>query len=168
MPESLYRLLALRYIFLILLGYLWVKQGIVLNKQTIVLAIFSLLATLFFSYTNFDLEPLFFNTGWKNHRWICYYFMSTVLIFLLKKVYERISNFEFADKVIRLIGKCSYDIYIFQMAVFTLFNIKILNFIEGGALRTIVWMIITFSISILGGLIFYRIRLTIEENTAYK
>lgn len=168
MPESLYRLLALRYIFLILLGYLWVKQGIVLNKQTIVLAIFSLFATLFFSYTNFDLEPLFFNTGWKNHRWICYYFMSTVLIFLLKKVYERISNFEFADKVIRLIGKCSYDIYIFQMAVFTLFNIKILNFIEGGALRTIVWMIITFSISILGGLIFYRIRLTIEENTAYK
>ena len=94
--------------------------------------------------------------------------MSTVLIFLLKKVYERISNFEFADKVIRLIGKCSYDIYIFQMAVFTLFNIKILNFIEGGALRTIVWMIITFSISILGGLIFYRIRLTIEENNAYK
>lgn len=59
MPEQLYRLLALRYVFLILLGYLWVKQGIVLNKRTIALAVCSILAMLFFSYTNFNLEPLF-------------------------------------------------------------------------------------------------------------
>lgn len=59
MPEQLYRSLALRYVFLILLGYLWVKQGIVLNKRTIALAVCSILATLFFSYTNFDLEPFF-------------------------------------------------------------------------------------------------------------
>lgn len=101
MPESLYRLLTLRYIYLILLGYIWVKRGIVLNKLTIALSLLSISATSFFSYTHFDLEPFFFSTGWKNHRWICYYFMSTVLILGLKYIYDRLSKKGFADKVIR-------------------------------------------------------------------
>ena len=122
MPEQLYRLLTLRYVFLILLGYLWVKQGIVLNKRTIALAVCSILATLFFSYTNFDLEPLFFTTGWKTHRWLCYYFIATLFVVLLKRVYNQVSKHQIVDRIIREIGKCSYDIYLFQMAVFTLFT----------------------------------------------
>ena len=164
MPESLYRLLTLRYIYLILLGYIWVKRGIVQNKLTIALSLLSISATLFFSYTHFDLEPFFFSTGWKNHRWICYYFMSTVLILGLKYIYDRLSKQGFADKVIKYIGKCSYDIYIFQMAVFTLFPVNFLSFINNEKFQFLIWIIIAFSGSVVGGLLLYRVRLLFERN----
>ena len=159
MPEQLYRLLALRYVFLILLGYLWVKQGIVLNKRTITLAVCSILATLFFSYTNFDLEPLFFTTGWKTHRWLCYYFIATLFIVFLKRVYDKVSKHQIVNKIIREIGKCSYDIYLFQMAVFTLFTSNRLAFIENDYIRIMLWMVIAFLASIVGGVLINRLKL---------
>lgn len=163
MPEQLYRLLALRYVFLILLGYMWVKQGIVLNKRTIALAVCSILATLFFSYTNFDLEPLFFTTGWKTHRWLCYYFIATLFIVFLKRVYNKVSKHQIVNKIIREIGKCSYDIYLFQMAVFTLFTSNQLSFIENNHVRIMLWMVIAFLASIVGGVVFNKMKLKIES-----
>lgn len=49
-PDSLYRLLCLRYIFLLYLGYLWVQQGILLTKKTTALAVMSsiLILALYF------------------------------------------------------------------------------------------------------------------------
>lgn len=44
MPDYIYRLLFLRYFFLVYLGYLWVKRGIVLNKINILLSIISITA----------------------------------------------------------------------------------------------------------------------------
>ena len=163
MPEQLYRLLALRYVFLILLGYLWVKQGIVLNKRTTALAVCSILATLFFSYTNFDLEPLFFTTGWKTHRWLCYYFIATLFVVLLKRIYNNVSKHKIVDKIIREIGKCSYDIFLFQMAVFTLFTSNRLAFIENDYIRIMLWMVIAFLASIVGGVVFNKMKLKIDS-----
>lgn len=163
MPEQLYRLLALRYVFLILLGYLWVKQGIVLNKLTIALAVCSILATLFFSYTNFDLEPLFFTTGWKTHRWLCYYFIATLFIVVLKRIYNKVSKHRIFDNIIREIGKCSYDIYLFQMAVFTLFTSNRLAFIENNHIRIMLWMVMAFFVSIVGGVVLNKMKLKIES-----
>ena len=76
LPDGLYRLLAVRYIFLLYLAWLWVKDGIVINRLTVLLSILSFLAIVYFEYFSVDDEILFYKTAWKYHRWPCYFFVA--------------------------------------------------------------------------------------------
>lgn len=76
LPDGLYRLLAVRYIFLLYLAWLWVKDGIVINRLTVFLSILSFLAIVYFEYFSVDDEILFYKTAWKYHRWPCYFFVA--------------------------------------------------------------------------------------------
>ena len=118
MPEWLYRLMALRYIFLIYLGVIWVKEGVNVNYFTVAISVISILATLYFNYTTSDLEPLFFTTNWKTHRWICYFYVSNLLVFVLWKLYNMSVKSNWVSGIIRIIGDSSYEIYLMQMMVF--------------------------------------------------
>lgn len=118
MSEWIYRLTAFRYIFLLYLGMLWVKSGISYNMVTIQISIVSIMATLFFFYTSYNLEPFFFNTDWKTHRWICYFYVSNLLCVFLWYVYKQIRNMKRIANVIIVIAKSSYEIFLVQMAVF--------------------------------------------------
>ena len=73
-----------------------------------------------------------------------------------KSYTSRLSKHCFLDKLIRVIGKCSYDIYLFQMTVFTLFSSNQLAFIESNQIRIMLWMAIAFIASIMGGIILNR------------
>ena len=75
-PDLLYRLLAIRYIFLLYLAWLWVKTGIVINAKTITLSLLSMLSIVYFEFYSINDEPLFYNTAWKFHRWPCYYYVA--------------------------------------------------------------------------------------------
>ena len=46
LSDWLYRLLVIRYFFLIYLGWLWVKEGIVINVKTISLSLLSMVAII--------------------------------------------------------------------------------------------------------------------------
>lgn len=77
LPEHLHRLLAIRYFFLFYFAWIWVKEGIVLNKRLVILSLLSFLSIIYFEYFSVDDEIWFYNTGWKFHRWPCYYYVST-------------------------------------------------------------------------------------------
>ena len=116
-PEHIYRLFAIRYFFLIYLAWLWIKDGIVLNTTTLSLSIISLLAVIYFEYFSINDEPWFINTSWKFHRWPCYYYVSNLLCYILYCVYNPISKIAIVNKAIHILAKCSYEIFLIQMAM---------------------------------------------------
>lgn len=155
MPYPIHRLLAVRYLFLIYLSWRWVKEGIIINKRTILLSILSGLSIAYFYYCNFNNEPLFYTTGWSYHRWPCYFYVSTLLSYLLHIIYVPISKISFVDRVIRFLAKCSYEIFLVQMAVIAL--LPRFGFIGNKYLALFLWITVVWISSLVGGYVFNRV-----------
>lgn len=154
LPDFVYRLLATRYLFLIFLAYeIWIKEGVKINKKIMILSIFSIMAVLFFSFSQSDLEPIFYNTGWKTHRWICYYYVATLLVYALWFIYKKVEKFSWLDKSIKLMGRCSYEIYLMQMVVFVFLSGR-LSFINSlyTYIKIPLYMLMMITISIMLGI----------------
>lgn len=117
LPENVYRLLAVRYFFLIYLAILWVKDGIIINKTTISISFVSLVSIVYFSYFAVDDEPLFFNTAWKFHRWPCYAYVAIMGVGLLHALYLELSRFKIIESFCNILAKSSYEIFLVQMIV---------------------------------------------------
>ncbi len=156
-PDWIYRLTAIRYIFLIFLGAIWVKDGIILNYKTIIISIISIGLTLFFYYNTSNLEPWFYSTSWKTHRWPCYFYASSLLCWFLYLIYEKIKNIKWVDRLMILIANSSYEIFLVQMGVFVI----IPSFFSGAAETTTFAKVILFLVEIFfsigGGVVYHRI-----------
>lgn len=114
--KELWRILCLRYLFLIFLGYIMANRRVIFNGRTIVLSIISLTMLLFFYYSNVSLEPFFYDNSWKIYRWPSYYYVAVILVYLIFCSYNLFSRF--LCECIQIIGKSSYEIFLFQMIVF--------------------------------------------------
>lgn len=136
LSQNVYRLLATRYLFLIFLGAKWVTEGVIINKKTITISLASIIAVEFFVYSKIDLEPFFFTTEWKTHRWACYYYVAILMPSALYNVYIRIKGRKRLFSFIAKIGQSSYEIFLVNMAVFTFFPETIASFMEAGVLRS--------------------------------
>lgn len=156
LPDYVYRLLAVRYLFLIPLALIWVDKGVELNAKNVLLSIVSIAAVIFFSFSKLDLEPLFYQTGWSTHRWICYFYLPILLTYALWLVFNQLKKSETISLVIKEIAKCSYEIYLFQMLVFVALPASRLDFISSVYLRLPLWMVLTFLFSIVGGILLNR------------
>ena len=154
-PEPIHRLLAVRYLFLIYLAWIWVKKGIVINKSTLLLSVLSLLSIVYFEYCNFNNEPLFFDTAWKYHRWPCYFYVSTLLCYLLYTIYKYVSQVRLIDRIVQFLAKCSYEIFLVQMAVIPI--LPKLSFINNKYIALSLWISIVWAISLVGGYLFNTI-----------
>lgn len=117
LPDWLYRLLAIRYFFLVYLGWIWVKDGIVLNSKTITLSILSMGAVIYFDYLYKPLEPWFYDTVWRCHRWPCYFYVSCLLSGILYLVYNKTIGIQMVSSAIKMLSKCSYEIFLVQMII---------------------------------------------------
>lgn len=122
MNESLYRLLCIRYIFLIYLGYLWVKNGIILTYKSALLSAMSAVLIFILCYTRhnhpeINYEPLIFDTAWTPFHWFTYFLSWSLLSFIICKCYLFRPSW-LINKLIILCGKRSYEIFLFQMLVF--------------------------------------------------
>lgn len=157
LPNAVYRLLAVRYVFLIPLAYGWVKQGVVLNVKTLTLSFISIAAVVFFSYNKTNLEPLFYSTGWTTHRWICYFYTPVLLTYLLWLLFNRMNNVNWVSTVVKELARSSYEIFLVQMLVFVAFPARRLDFISTVYLRLPLWMVLTFLFSIVGGILLNRL-----------
>lgn len=154
--EPVYRLLCLRYLFLIYLGIEWVQEGIVINAKTLLLSLMSIAAIINFTYFDPSLEPFFFKTAWRYHRWICYYYVAYLLAWLLSLAYNTIRNVNWLDRFFKTIGEASYEIYLIQMAVFVVFNRRLLYFLPE-AFGVVCYVFIALTVSIVGGLVYHRL-----------
>lgn len=154
-PEPIHRLLAVRYLFLIYLAWIWVKKGIVICKSTLCLSVLSLLSIVYFEYCNFNNEPLFFDTAWKYHRWPCYFYVSTLLCYLLYTIYKYVSQVRLIDRIVYFLAKCSYEIFLVQMAVIAI--LPKLSFVNNKYIAFALWVIVVWAISLVGGYLFNTI-----------
>lgn len=152
LPDFIYRLLAVRYLFLVPLAFIWIEEGVVLNVKNVILSIVSIFAVIFFRFFKFDLEPFFYNTGWATHRWICYFYLPILLTYVLYLLFKLISKSECLSKMINKVAKSSYEIFLIQMIVFVFCPIDRLSFIQSSLFRLPIWMLLTFVLSIIGGI----------------
>lgn len=157
LPDAIYRLLAFRYLFLIPLAFYWIDNDVKINTFNVLLSVISIVAVIFFSFSDVDLEPLFYNTGWKTHRWICYFYLPILLTYVLWGLYNILKEKKWLFSIIKEIAKSSYEIYLVQMMVFVLVPINRLIFIQSDLIRTPIWIILTFVLSITGGIILNKI-----------
>jgi peptidoglycan/LPS O-acetylase OafA/YrhL len=121
LPDSFHRLLAIRYLFLLYLAWIWVNKGITINRKTIILSSLSFLTIIYFEYFSVNDEILFYNTAWKYHRWPCYYFVAMGGVILLRCLYDKLCNKEKSKIIIDLLARCSYEIFLIQMLVISLY-----------------------------------------------
>ena len=118
-PDWVYRLLAVRYIFLIYLGYILVVEGALLNWLTLLLSVVSLGALFCFEYNNPDCYPFFFQSdNWRDFHWICYFYIAFPLMYLLAKFFYWLPPNSWLENIMCKIGHHSFAIYIFQMFYF--------------------------------------------------
>ncbi|MBR1545981.1 MAG: acyltransferase family protein [Prevotella sp.] len=119
LPEWQYRLLFIRYIFLIYLGYQMVVRGVALNILTVSLSLVSLLALYFFEVKDFRLYPIFYYAeNWKSFHWICYFYIAYLMVYFLCKFFYWLPANNKIENVICVLGEHSYAIYIFQLFYF--------------------------------------------------
>ena len=149
LPDWLYRLLAIRYFFLIYLGWLWVKEGIVINVKTISLSFLSMVAIIYFDYYYTPTEPWFFDTAWRCHRWPCYFYVSTLLCGILYWIYNKTKGNSIIRYVSKTLAKCSYEIFLIQMVIIPI--IHQVNFVDNKYLDFCIRTPLVFVISIMGG-----------------
>lgn len=141
MPEWIFRLCAIRYFFIIYLGYILATQGFDLNKKTFAIGIVSLICLCFFVFKDVNLRP-FFYTGipaWRTCHWVNYIYVCYILLFVLRWTYEKLQSRKRIVTWIQDMGKYSYEIFMFQMIYFHVCKTLIPD--KGGMISQIVYMI---------------------------
>lgn len=145
--SEVYRLLSVRYFFLIYGGYIWAKVGVNFNFVTFLLSIISLIAIFLLQYRHLTFEPWIFDSDWRYFHWFCYFYSFWLLVIVANLLYRFLSRFGCGD-VLKFAGKYSYHIYILQMLVF---------FVVPQQINARVYFFVTTFVSIVPVLLFYMI-----------
>lgn len=156
-PDWVYRLLAVRYFFLFYLGYLWVKDGISINKYTIMLIVLSLMSLIYFEYFSINDEPWFYCTTQLTHRWPCYFYRAFGVTAFLFMIYRRVSGNVIVMKFIKTLAESSYEIFLIQMSTIWLFKFTDIPLINGMAIQYGIWCMLVWIISIVCGVLLNRL-----------
>lgn len=168
--ESIYRLSAFRYIIYILYGYIWAQYGITLSKSTIILSLMSLIFIILLSYFNMRDDLFIDKYCWGAHIWICSCWSAFLFPALLYFLHQRLYSIVFFKKIITTLSKSSYEIFLSQMLVLSLFHFDTLeNLLKDQDVSIsrevlgLIYIVSAFSISLYVG-IFWRHCLTKIQN----
>ena len=153
-PDNIYRIIFLRYIFLIFIGYLLATKGLELNKLTMIAGIVSMLFIYLFAYLRCDMEPIFCTSLvlWPLCHWVCYFYIAYFFLAFLKHTYTKLIKYNRFMLCIKTIGKYSYEIYLFQIfyyATISIYVLKALSIIENYALQRILYILLSTIVCIL-------------------
>ncbi len=150
MPEWIYRLLFLRYFFLIYLGYRLVEKGVVLNLLTVALSVLSLAAVYCFEIREVDWSPWFYHVeAWRTFHWICYFYIAYPMLYALCKFFYWLPANSLVENVMCGLGRHSYAIYLFQLFYFAIVAPYItpqLALLENPILETFLYVLISVAI----------------------
>lgn len=146
--EHLYKFLFVRYFFLIYLGYRWSRKGVVLDMKNLVLSIISICAILIFDYGNVNLEPLFYySSSWKSFHWLSYFYTFSLFIFIMHFINKRLGVK--IRQCIENIGRCSWNIFCFQLVVYSFLSSALFAFIGNNALQGVLYIMTGITVSII-------------------
>lgn len=139
-------------LFLLLyLGCVILKFKIKLNVWVCGLALIALFLAILEIYTSVDLMPYLTNQ-WKGYHWVDYFY-TLFVFFLLVKLYNYIMKSRLSVFFVKL-GNYSYEVFLFQMLVFSLISEKRFFFIENEVFRNIVYVLTTIVFSIVPVLVY--------------
>ena len=158
LPEEIYRLLAVRYFFLVYLGWLWVKFGVRINLLTIILSLISLASIIYFEYYSINDEPCFFSTGWKYHRWPCYFWVAyglTALLYAVWCFFIKIQK-QWIINFIKNLAASSYEIFLVQMTLINILNRQYFLSVTNEYASYLIWLVIFWVFSLVGGFLLHR------------
>lgn len=149
LPQLVYRLLFIRYIFLFYLGFILVYKGFILNLYTFCLAFicFAFSTYIFYSHRNFS--PILYDFVNPACHWFCYIFIAFILLFLIRKINSYNDSFPFLYKFIIKAGKYSYEIFLFQIVYFSIADEYIDNTISYSISNHATYVIIKILIPII-------------------
>lgn len=146
-PSSIYRLSFYRYLFVLYLACIIKKYDIRISLTLIVLAFISLVFLLVMIYTKINLEPLFYNDlGWRSCHWLSYFYTAFIFL-LLVKFYRRVQESKLAHFFV-LLGNYSYEIFLCQMFVYSIFSIISLDLTCNIYIDKVIYIISTTVFSI--------------------
>ncbi len=118
--ENTYRVFAVRYIFMTTCGIFVMEKGFHPNKAMLNLSFIGLVFILLDSSTAISFYPIAYKSlGFPGQHWIAYFYTSFWLLFLLKKIHNRLHS-SLCSRMIEYFGKNSYSIFLIQMLVFWL------------------------------------------------
>ena len=165
-PDYIYRILFIRYIFLIFTGYLIATKGIEINKFTIFVGIIGFFFLYIFNYTDIDLEPFFYTSliNWKYCHWICYFYILYLFLWFLKCTFTLNAN-NIIQVSIVIIGKYSYEIFLFQILYYATISNYVnnsLSVIDNSLLGKILYVVFSTLLCICIPLFHYIVKKTID------
>lgn len=139
-PE-IYRLLSVRYFYLIWIGYS-LCMPFKITSSFIYISIVSAISIVMFRYSSMDFSPLFMLTewGWSTCHWICYPFCFTLII-VLRLLYNKFNIEKFKEYII-FCGKKSYEIFLWQMIYFVLPIKRLLDLLISNRVLSFVFYVI--------------------------
>ena len=153
-PEAIYRLAFYRYLFILYLACIVKKFDIKITYLIISLALISVIYSLATTYTDINLEPFFYFSGWRSQTWISYFY--TVLVFLiLKRIYFLYPNNRINKYLIKL-GNYSYEIFLCQMFVFSFLTLNHFSFTNNIYYNNLLFITSTTSLSTIPVLIYKK------------
>lgn len=150
MPEDVYRLIVLRYIFAIALGCFFSIGKFCIKKWIGILS--SILgATFIFLYSYVAYKPLLFY-WWTKTSMMAVLYVAPIAYILIKRC-------TWKCKILETIGQASYNIFLVQMVFFYMAK-ELYSGIKGEVLP----MIITYISCICLGILFYKVEVPITRN----
>lgn len=153
--ESLYRLLFFRYLFLIYLGYVWVtnKMSIVLSSSQILLSILSITILIILYYSTGSLKPFLHDSAWRTCHWMCYFYAALLLPWFLWKLHCKLSSR--IKSIFAEIGRYSYEIFLLQMMVFTLYPHSLFS-VGNSKIDLLLFILLSLTLSVLPVIIYQK------------
>ena len=158
--EWLWRILVIRYLFLMAISFFLCKSNIRLTKANIVFSIIGIIFIALFEYLDFSFTPLFFDSArnWRSTHWVCFLYLF-LLIFVIRIGYEKSSGFMKAT--ISYLGKASFEIFLVQMIVFSTIGEHVAEIIDGLGLHGVLGLFYYLAIWVLClglGVLVYRLK----------
>lgn len=160
-PDNLYRITFFRYTFLFFLGYILATKGLHINTLTTIYSLIGIVFIYLFSYTNINLEP-WFSTHldlWPLCHWICYGYVAYFFLCFLKTIYSLSNQTNRVIKSLVLIGKSSYEIYLFQIFYYSIPSIyisQLITHINNYPIERFLYIFISLLICVLPPIIKYK------------
>ncbi|QTU83028.1 acyltransferase [Carnobacteriaceae bacterium zg-C25] len=153
LSDFLYRLLLLRYVFVLALGVYYALHKKTKKIYWGILALFSLVYITKVEYTSFR---SFTNLSWRSQNIYAYFYPFVLFMGMLSDRYQ-LSHF--TQKVTQKIGQASYYIYVIQMMYFFILNNKYKNMLgaSSGAMGKLFYALFSVSVCCLLGLLWMKL-----------
>lgn len=119
LPTWSYRILFIRYFFIIYIGFLLSYKGIVNNLSTILFSVLGIVLIAIIKYTDISLSPWVWEKTWLTCHWACFIYFACIVLPALIYIYKRLTDKINFTSFFKRLGLCSYEIFLFQMFYFS-------------------------------------------------